>query len=158
MLQLFGFRCYKLSGSLDFAALGVYFPPIVKEESQDETFIFNVIPGDECGYLLISYIPNSNAEKNEISIIDNIYREGTSEYMKQIVENIVLDQTENIILSPRIDEERLKEIAKHFLISSRYSAVINYMPISEQYKIMLAKKMDIFRKNRMVLFENHEQF
>lgn len=153
--RLFRFKQYELNGKLDFAALGVYFPELFENISQrDDIAVFNVIPHSNGGYLLISYFPNSFIENNTISLMNDLYdKDNRDDYLRAIIENLVVEHTENIILSPRISKERLETIREQFEIANLNANNLRNEAIPMQIRINIAESMTLFKWIQCALFE-----
>ena len=153
--RLFRFKQYELKGKLDFAALGIYFPELVCDISErDDMAVFNVIPHSNGGYLLISYFPNSFIENNTVSLMDDLYAKDTrGDYIRAIIENLVVEHTENIILSPHISQERLDTIRKQFEKANLDANNMRNEALPRQMRIDIAESMTLFKWIECALFE-----
>lgn len=153
--RLFRFKQYEINDKLDFAALGIYFPELVHDISErDDIAVFNVIPHSNGGYLLISYFPNSFIENNTISLMNDLYDKDTrGDYLRAIIQNLVVEHTENIILSPRISKERLDIIREQFEKANLDANNLRNEALSMQMRINIAESMTLFKWVQCALFE-----
>ena len=116
--------------------------------------IFNIIPHSNGGYLLICYLPNSFIEENIIKQIDNFNNADiTGDCLKAIIENLVIQHTENIILSPRINQSRLNMLEQQFKKSCRDSIYLRNEKIPIEIRMKIAESMTLFKWVPRVLFE-----
>lgn len=153
--RLFRFKSYEIKEKLDFAALGIYTPELVHNRTErNDMAIFNIIPHSNGGHFLICYLPNSFIEENIIGQIDNLYKvDITGNCLKAIIENLVIEHTENIILSPRISQIRLNMIEQQFKKSCIDSISLRNEKISVEKRMKIAESMTLFKWIPWVLFE-----
>lgn len=153
--RLFRLKAYEINEKLDFAALGIYTPELVHNITEKKDIaIFNIIPHSNGGHLLICYLPNSFIEKNIISEIDNWCNvDITGNCMKAIIENLVVEHTENIILSPRISQNRLNMIEQQFKKSCIDSINLRNEKLPAGIRMKIAESMTLFKRIPLALFE-----
>ena len=153
--RLFRFKSYEIKGNLDFAAMGIYTPELIHNRTErNDMAIFNIIPHSNGGYLLICYLPNSFIEENIIKQIDNFNNADiTGDCLKAIIENLVIQHTENIILSPRINQSRLNMLEQQFKKSCRDSIYLRNEKIPIEIRMKIAESMTLFKWVPRVLFE-----
>lgn len=153
--RLFRFKSYEIKGNLDFAAMGIYTPELIHNRTErNDMAIFNIIPHSNGGYLLICYLPNSFIEENIIKQIDNFNNADiTGDCLKAIIQNLVIQHTENIILSPRINQSRLNMLEQQFKKSCRDSIYLRNEKIPIEIRMKIAESMTLFKWVPRVLFE-----